>query len=206
MKERIKESTKDVDLQGVLNGYKCISKDGPRPGMSLSLTLDPLQKFKTPRNTERQTIISRDLSNTRQNNLRKSLEPLKLEAETEDWEEKDDKEDKNDKILYSKMSRTGYIPVIPETGFRKKQNQDSSLVLQNFMGINNNYFFGVFDGHGTNGAKVSQFLKDCIPDGIKRVSVVTNFRHTSAQQFLQLWTVAWTSRLWQVGLPRKVRN
>lgn len=88
------------------------------------------------------------------------------------------------------MSRTGYIPVIPETGFRKKQNQDSSLVLQNFMGINNNYFFGVFDGHGTNGAKVSQFLKDCIPDGIKRVSMVYNFRHTNAQRFLPQWTVA----------------
>jgi len=74
------------------------------------------------------------------------------------------------------MTRTGYIPLLPETGFKKKQNQDASLVLQNFMGITNNYFFGVFDGHGLNGAKVSAFLKETIPDGIKmaRTNLIIN--------------------------------
>lgn len=97
--------------------------------------------------------------------LRHSLEPLRLKNNESD---SDSFIERNNKISFSKLTRTGYIPLIPETGFKKKENQDSSLVLQNFMGITDNYFFGVFDGHGTNGAKVSGFLKEIIPGSIKR--------------------------------------
>ena len=50
----------------------------------------------------------------------------------------------------------------------KKQNQDTSIVLQNFMGIQDNWIFGVFDGHGVNGAKVSSLVRELIPDYIKK--------------------------------------
>jgi serine/threonine protein phosphatase PrpC len=41
------------------------------------------------------------------------------------------------------------------------------MALYNFMGIKGFWIFGVFDGHGTNGAKVSNFVKDIIPEHIK---------------------------------------
>lgn len=77
-------------------------------------------------------------------------------------------------IKYSKLSRTGYIPLCKETGFRKKQNQDSVTIIENFLDISSNYFFGVFDGHGMNGAKVSGLVKDLIPNNIKKCSAVVS--------------------------------
>ena len=128
--------------------------------------LGQLKYFRSGKSSERENIISRDLSRLSKNNtnLRHSLEPLQLQNNTSDSESSIER---INKVAYSKITRTGYIPLIPETGFKKKHNQDSSVVLHNFMGITDNYFFGVFDGHGTNGAKVSAFLKKTIPDGIK---------------------------------------
>jgi len=93
-----------------------------------------------------------------------SLEPLKMnqeskrEEETATWLKK---------LKVAKLSRTGYIPMWVEYGFKKKENQDTAMALYNFMGIKGFWIFGVFDGHGTNGAKVSNFVKDIIPEHIK---------------------------------------
>ena len=56
-------------------------------------------------------------------------------------------------VKFASMTRTGFIPLCPETRFKKKQNQDASLVLQRYMGVQNNWIFGVFDGHGSNGGR-----------------------------------------------------
>ena len=55
-----------------------------------------------------------------------------------------------------------------KTDLNKKQNQDTSIVLQNFMGIQDNWIFGVFDGHGVNGAKVSNMVRELISEYIKK--------------------------------------
>ena len=41
---------------------------------------------------------------------------------------------------------------------RVKENQDSCVVLDAFSARTNQMFFGVFDGHGPNGAFASQVL------------------------------------------------
>ena len=40
-----------------------------------------------------------------------------------------------------------------------KQNQDSYVLIENIFGLVNFSIFGVFDGHGSNGHLVSQFIK-----------------------------------------------
>lgn len=40
-----------------------------------------------------------------------------------------------------------------------KQNQDSYVLIENIFGLINFSIFGVFDGHGSNGHLVSQFIK-----------------------------------------------
>ena len=44
-------------------------------------------------------------------------------------------------------------------GKKKNDNQDASIIHQNFQGIPGNYFFAVCDGHGKFGHKVSNYLK-----------------------------------------------
>ncbi|CAI2387371.1 unnamed protein product [Moneuplotes crassus] len=165
IKDKIHAQTKNVNLQKVLNRYKCITKENPRQSTGRGMSLDHLKNFKSIRNKERANIISRELSNITSNKARKSLEPLQLDKEEFSPETSSPL---GGRLTFAKMTRTGYIPVLPETGFKKKQNQDSSIILQNFLGITNNYFLGVFDGHGTNGAKVSGFIKNAIPEEIKR--------------------------------------
>ncbi|CAI2387273.1 unnamed protein product [Moneuplotes crassus] len=165
IKERIRQQSKDLNLQNVLNGYKCITKESPKLGKPCEAIKNHLKHLRSVRSMDRDSIISKNMPDASSIHMRKSLEPLQLDRNESD---SDETSSKNHNLMFAKMTKTGYIPMIPETRFRKKQNQDSAIVLQNFMGMKDNYFFGVFDGHGTNGAKVSGFLKEVIPGGIKR--------------------------------------
>jgi serine/threonine protein phosphatase PrpC len=46
---------------------------------------------------------------------------------------------------------------------RIKENQDSSIVIDRYLGRDDHMFFGVFDGHGPNGGMVSQHIKFHLP-------------------------------------------
>jgi serine/threonine protein phosphatase PrpC len=51
-------------------------------------------------------------------------------------------------------------------GYTEKTNQDSFFMDKLFMGSEKKAFFGVFDGHGSQGHKVSAYLKPEIPEQI----------------------------------------
>lgn len=53
----------------------------------------------------------------------------------------------------------GYAP-----GY-KFENQDSALVLSTFM-TSDQALFAVMDGHGTHGARVSQFVRAALPNAL----------------------------------------
>jgi hypothetical protein len=55
-------------------------------------------------------------------------------------------------------SKAGY------NGHYTKTNQDTFFAEKSFLGDRNKALFGVFDGHGEHGHKVSGFLKRCIND------------------------------------------
>ena len=74
------------------------------------------------------------------------------------------------KLKIYEKSRTGFIPIGPETGYRPKSNQDAFMTIEDFWGVSNQYFLGVFDGHGLNGQKVSKFIKKRLPKNIKQKS------------------------------------
>lgn len=78
---------------------------------------------------------------------------------------------KQGQVVYHKSTRTGYIPSWKATNFKNKQNQDAANIIENFLDLEGNYFFSVFDGHGVNGAKVSNMVKDSVPNNIKRLSI-----------------------------------
>jgi len=59
------------------------------------------------------------------------------------------------KFSFTKRTRKGYNPNIPN-----KPNQDSMIVKSCFMGDPEFHVFGVFDGHGAQGEKVSKFCSD----------------------------------------------
>jgi serine/threonine protein phosphatase PrpC len=44
-----------------------------------------------------------------------------------------------------------------------KQIRMLMWLSNNFFNLENNWFFGVFDGHGTNGHKISHFVKKMLP-------------------------------------------
>jgi hypothetical protein len=48
-------------------------------------------------------------------------------------------------------------------GKPKKFNQDATLTLQDFASTKNQYYFAVFDGHGSLGHEVSGFVKRVLP-------------------------------------------
>jgi len=64
-------------------------------------------------------------------------------------------------------SRTGFIPIGPETGFQGKTNQDAYMTIESFCGVPGQYFLSVFDGHGYNGHRVSKYIKKRLPRNIK---------------------------------------
>lgn len=65
-----------------------------------------------------------------------------------------------------------------KVGATKKTNQDNFIIKESFLLNPEIYFLAVFDGHGTDGHKVSQFLKIAlmrkIPNFIKFISYVEN--------------------------------
>mmetsp|Transcript_18930 Transcript_18930/g.48188 ORF Transcript_18930/g.48188 Transcript_18930/m.48188 type:complete len:373 (-) Transcript_18930:3159-4277(-) len=64
------------------------------------------------------------------------------------------------KVVFNAYSNTGYDP-LDETYTR--HNQDSYMVVENFGGKPDHYYFGVFDGHGEFGHYVSQTLAEELP-------------------------------------------
>lgn len=60
----------------------------------------------------------------------------------------------NYELKYSYLSQKGYYPDAPE-----KANQDSFCIHTCFKNNPNDHLFGVFDGHGQNGAQCSEFAK-----------------------------------------------
>lgn len=65
-------------------------------------------------------------------------------------------------VNYGFVTRTGYIPNKPD-----KQNQDQYFILKNFANIENNWLFGVCDGHGVNGHFASDHVKRYLPTNIE---------------------------------------
>ena len=46
---------------------------------------------------------------------------------------------------------------------KRRPNEDSYVVTQHFSGRESDAFFGVFDGHGKEGEKCSQYVRDTLP-------------------------------------------
>lgn len=61
-------------------------------------------------------------------------------------------------VLWGSLSQPGNDPMK-----RVKENQDMFIVLDNFAGRPDQIFFGVFDGHGPNGAFASRFVAADLP-------------------------------------------
>lgn len=62
---------------------------------------------------------------------------------------------------YAFATRVGYIPGNPS-----KVNQDSIILCPSFEqlpGLNHRHFFGVCDGHGSNGHHASSSIKEKLP-------------------------------------------
>ena len=84
------------------------------------------------------------------------------------WGDNDNSESKENfdwrlQVNIYEKSRTGFIPIGPETGYLPKSNQDSYMSIKAFCGILGQWFIGVFDGHGLNGGKVSKYIKKRLP-------------------------------------------
>jgi len=73
--------------------------------------------------------------------------------ETEAGEADPDAPQTNVISAFGYTSNAGYEP----TG-HKKTNQDSFCILEDFANVPNQYVFGVFDGHGRQGHKASNFV------------------------------------------------
>lgn len=71
-------------------------------------------------------------------------------------------EDRNYVAKCVYKTRTGTVQGRP-----KKFNQDSFLVYPYVQRKTNSYLFGVFDGHGSNGHEVSQFIKILVGKSIE---------------------------------------
>ena len=63
------------------------------------------------------------------------------------------------RIRYAAQSMAGVYPNDPD-----KENQDDYVVYENLDGGNREHFFGVFDGHGKDGAGCAQFVQNNIID------------------------------------------
>mmetsp|Transcript_8367 Transcript_8367/g.12563 ORF Transcript_8367/g.12563 Transcript_8367/m.12563 type:complete len:738 (-) Transcript_8367:107-2320(-) len=61
-------------------------------------------------------------------------------------------------VRYAYLSQRGYYPDDPY-----KANQDSYSLTHNFIGRESDAFFGVYDGHGRDGDKCAQFVRDNLP-------------------------------------------
>lgn len=66
------------------------------------------------------------------------------------------------------------IPVSFQIAEAHKPNQDSYVIATNFASRSSDVFFGVFDGHGRDGDKCAQFVRDNLPPLLAKA--VTNNR------------------------------
>ena len=66
-------------------------------------------------------------------------------------------------LRYSCLSQRGYYPESP-----KKANQDSFKIIPNFDDCADQIYFGVYDGHGTDGDKCSRYVRDQVEAELKR--------------------------------------
>ncbi|XP_020099469.1 protein phosphatase 2C and cyclic nucleotide-binding/kinase domain-containing protein isoform X2 [Ananas comosus] len=71
----------------------------------------------------------------------------------------------NYELSYSYLSQRGYYPEALD-----KPNQDSFCIHTPFGTSPDDHFFGVFDGHGENGAQCSQFVKQKLCENLLRNS------------------------------------
>mmetsp|Transcript_15893 Transcript_15893/g.28834 ORF Transcript_15893/g.28834 Transcript_15893/m.28834 type:complete len:347 (-) Transcript_15893:296-1336(-) len=60
-------------------------------------------------------------------------------------------------LRYAYLSQRGYYP-----NAKRRPNEDSYIVTQKFAGRESDAFFGVFDGHGKEGEKCSQYVRDTL--------------------------------------------
>ncbi|ORX39486.1 hypothetical protein BCR36DRAFT_588259 [Piromyces finnis] len=51
---------------------------------------------------------------------------------------------------------------------RRPYQQDDYLIITNLFGLKNAHLFAVFDGHGDDGAKASQYIKKILPDFLNK--------------------------------------
>lgn len=66
-------------------------------------------------------------------------------------------------LKYSYRSRKGHTPNNPS-----KPNQDAYIISTNLHHQTCCHYFGVCDGHGSLGHKVSAFLKHNLPESFKK--------------------------------------
>ena len=96
---------------------------------------------------------------------------------------------------YSVQSLAGVEPTFKKPGSRdkspnnshdltshNKKNQDAYVVIKNFLGLTDHWFFGVFDGHGSEGHKVSHFIKRQLPQSIINNIMLQNQNADTDQQ------------------------
>ena len=66
-------------------------------------------------------------------------------------------------MKYSYRSRKGHTPNNPS-----KPNQDAYVIATNLNQQTWSHYFGVCDGHGALGHKVSGYLKQSLPESLKK--------------------------------------
>eukprot|EP00347_Sterkiella_histriomuscorum_P009616 403340527 len=83
---------------------------------------------------------------------------------------KQDKDKSTQFLKYSAISKAGR-----NSRLVTKTNQDSYSVIKGYCGSQTNWFFGVFDGHGTYGHFASEYASRCLSQ--KLVSLVNSIQH-----------------------------
>ncbi|CAL9121031.1 unnamed protein product [Musa acuminata var. zebrina] len=92
----------------------------------------------------------------------------------------------NFELRYSYLSQRGYYPEALD-----KPNQDSFCIHTPFGTNPDDHFFGVFDGHGENGAQCSQFTKQKLCENLLR----NNRFHADAVEAIHAAFLATNSQL-----------
>eukprot|EP01015_Nassula_variabilis_P023549 TRINITY_DN441_c0_g2_i2.p1 TRINITY_DN441_c0_g2~~TRINITY_DN441_c0_g2_i2.p1 ORF type:complete len:286 (-),score=52.85 TRINITY_DN441_c0_g2_i2:37-894(-) len=143
---------RDIERKGLLDKLKSYSYSNQQLFQKLSVpnafTVSPLKKKQQVKRVEQEDEDEEDED----------------EDEDEDDDEEEDEEDEEElpekqvKMRFRMNSRTGYNPYNPN-----KINQDSFIIRPNLLDFENVHLFGVFDGHGSNGHFVSNFLKENLP-------------------------------------------
>ena len=75
------------------------------------------------------------------------------------------------------LTKTGYNGT--ET---KKNNQDIAIIHPNFMGVQENFFLSVCDGHGVYGHDVSRYIKSTLPGNLEKEFKLKNLNVFNSEQ------------------------